>query len=87
MPMNLFAKKPVFDAATMVSITELGKNEIDGDMIKGHSWQILAALDQHSPRSVSNLARDSRVDIHKTSKTVQMLRNQRFVRVNDMVEE
>jgi hypothetical protein len=84
---NPFKKKSPFDASTMVSITELGKNEIDGDMIRGHSWQILASLDQHSPRSISNIAREARIDVHKTSKEVQRLRVQRFVRVNDFAEE
>lgn len=83
MGLNLFHKKAPFDAQTMVSITELGKNEIDGDMIKGDSWTILATLDQHSPRSISNLARECRKDIHKTSRIIMQLRGQQFVRVSD----
>lgn len=83
MQLNPFRAKPVFDANTQVSITEQGKAEIDGDMVRGASWQVLATLDQHSPRTVSNIARETRQDLHRTSKTVQMLRQQQLVRVND----
>ena len=84
---NPFHSKPIYDANCQVMITEQGKAEIDGDHVRGVSWQVLAALDQHSPQTISKLSREVRQYMRQVSKTVKLLRNQQLVKVNDFAEE
>ena len=85
--MDLFHKKPAYDAHTQVSITSTGQDEIDGEFIKGSEFVVLASLSQHSPKTVTNLARDVRMDTRQVSKVVQQLRAKGYAKINDFSGE
>jgi hypothetical protein len=80
-------KKPSVAASSMVSITENGHKAVDGDMETGDGFAVLSILDEHSPMSVSGIARTSRVDVFRTGKIVEKLRNQGKVSVSEYSDE
>lgn len=87
MGIDIFKKKPAYDAHTQVSITQSGQDEVDGDYIKGGEFIVLASLSQHSPKTVTNLARDVRMDTRQVSKIVQQLRAKGYAKINDFSGE
>lgn len=57
---KLFHRPSEFDAHTMIVITETGNNALDQDVITDpNDYDILSLLSQHSPRSLSDLTKES----------------------------
>lgn len=80
--MSIFHKEQP-DANAMISITEEGKQAIDSDMVSNmRHYAILAELDQHSPQSLSSLAKSAKANIYVMKKEVDMLQKQGMVRQN-----
>lgn len=84
---SLKAKNQTIPASAMVSITETGKRSADADMERGNAFIILSELDDHSPQSVSNLARGCKIDTFRMSKEVERLRRQGKVSTNDFNDD
>lgn len=77
--MGLFHRNEV-DASIMVKLTEDGKKAIDSDSVKDmKQYAVVAALDQHSPQSMSSLAKETRLNIFLAKKTVERLQKQGMV--------
>ncbi len=80
-------KRPSISASSMVSITDnVGRKAADSDTEIGDPFTILSVLNDHSPMSVSGLARECRIDVFRTAKVVEKLRNQGKVSVNEYSE-
>jgi len=82
--MNILDKfrpeKRTIGSETMVALTEDGKRAVDKQIADAKAWPVLMALDEHSPRSVSDLSRECRIDIHQMKRLVSKLERQRMVR-------
>jgi len=68
-------------ADSMVALQEDGKRAVDKQISDAKAWPVLVSLDEHSPRSVSDLSRECRIDIHQMKRLVQKLERQRMVRI------
>jgi DNA-binding MarR family transcriptional regulator len=66
---------------TMVALTDDGKRMFDQMMIKGKAHKVLAILDEHSPRSISDISRECEMNYHRIKGEVDKLRRQNMVRV------
>jgi len=81
--LDRFKKSSNLDADAQIALTEEGKRAVDRMMVQGKGYTIVASLDEHSPRSMSNLCRENRMDIHATQHEVNKLRRQGLVRIID----
>lgn len=68
-------------ADSMCALTEDGKRSVDKQMADAKAWPVLMCLDEHSPRSVGDLSRECRIDIHQMKRLVDKLERQRQVRI------
>ena len=66
---------------SMCALTEDGKRAVDKQMSDAKAWPVLMSLDEHSPRSVGDLSRECRIDIHQMKRLVDKLERQRMVRI------
>ncbi len=81
--LNPFSRDSGFDAETMVSLTEEGHNALASDTVKNmKAFSILQTLDEHSPRSLSDLAKESRMNIFVTKNEVKKLKRQGMVKID-----
>ena len=78
---NFRPERRTIGADSMCALTEDGKRAVDKQMVEGKSWPILMTLDEHSPRSISDLSRECRIDIHQMKRQVDKLERQRMVRI------
>ena len=79
-------KKVIIPSSAMVSITDLGHRCAESDRETGIAFAILAELDDHSPQSVAQLARSTRIDVFKVSRGVAKLVHQGKVSTTDFTE-
>jgi hypothetical protein len=73
-------KTSEFDSATMISITEGGKAALNSEVVKNiNQYAILSSLDQHSPRSLSDLSKEAQQNINQTKREIMTLKRQKMV--------
>lgn len=82
---RLLNRHSEFDTHTMVMITESGKEALEQDLVTPiRQYSILSSLDQHSPRSLSDLAKESQLPIGVVKNEVIKLKRQKMIK---MLEE
>ena len=80
---DIFNRSSGFDANTMVSITDSGQHAIDQDQVRElNKYSILAALEQHSPRSLSELSRETKLRIQVVKNEVTKMSTQKLVKAS-----
>ena len=82
--MNIFGGNgSAFEANTMVSITDTGQHILDQDQVTNiNHYAILAALEQHSPRSLSDLSKETKLRIQLVKKEITKLSQQKMVKAS-----
>lgn len=81
---NIFNRQASgFDANTLVSITDSGQHCLDQDQVKEiNRYEILSSLEQHSPRSLSDLAKDTHLRITVVKNEITKMAAQKLVKAS-----
>lgn len=81
--MGIFNKqKTELSAHTPVGLTELGQRTAESVMARGQTFAILSALAEHNPRSISDLARETNINIEEMKERIKIMAREGYVRVS-----
>lgn len=66
-------------SATMAGITEIGKDCVQHQLARGITFEILATLNEHSPRSIKELANEIDEPVSDVKVRIKTLERQGYV--------
>jgi len=80
--MGLFShRRANISKDTSVGITEEGKRIAERVMSRGRMFAILSLLNDHSPRSVSDISNGTQIDVNEVKRRIITLAKQGYVRL------
>ena len=83
MPLPFFggAKKTKITSGMSIALTEQGKRTAEQQLSRGPTFAILSVLQDHSPRSVGEIAEETDIDISEVKQRVKDLAKGGSVRI------
>lgn len=79
--MGLFNRRLHLSKDTMVGITEQGKRTAERVLAKGRMFAILSLLNDHSPRTISDISTGTQIEVEEVKRRVKVLAGQGYVRL------
>ena len=67
-------------ASMSVGITEIGIKTVEQELARGGTYVILSLLHEHSPRIISDIARETDIPIEETKERVRVLAKNGYIR-------
>jgi len=69
--------------SSMLSITEDGKALLKQELVKGVSFVLLSKLEEHSPRSIVDMANETGIDSHEMQERAEILAKQGLLAIRN----
>ena len=82
--MGFFSKEPKLSSHSMIGITEVGKKTAQQELARGPTFAILSLLDEHTPRSIGEIAEETQIDISEVKERLKILGKQGYIRITGM---